>query len=78
MQLFTDASATLGYGCLFQNKWFYGPWPEKFMGGSIKWKEMFPTYIACYLWGHLWQGNRVIFNTYNETNVNVWSKQSHK
>ena len=78
MQLFTDASATLGYGCFFRNKWFYGPWPEKFMGRSIEWKEMFRIYAACYLRGHLWQGNRIIFNTDNETNVKIWSKQSTK
>ena len=78
MKLFTDASATLGYGCSFQNKWFYGPWSEKFMGMSIEWEEMFPIYAACYLWGHLWQDKRIIFNTDNETNYNIWSKQSSK
>ena len=78
MQLFTDASATLGYGCFFENKWFYGPWPEKFMGRSIEWKEMFSIYAACYLWGHLWQGNHIIFNTDNEPNVKICSKQSTK
>ena len=39
---------------------------------------MFPIYAACYLWGHLWQGKRIIFKTDNETNVNIWSKQSSK
>ena len=41
------------------------------MGRSIEWKEMFPIYTACCLWGHLWQGNRIIFNTDNETNVKI-------
>ena len=48
------------------------------MGRSIEWKEMIPIYAACYLCGHLWQGNHIIFNTDNETNVNIWSKQSFK
>ena len=65
----------------FKTSGFYGSWPEKFMGMSIEWKKMFPTYAACYLWGHLWQGNRIIFNTDNETNVCfdhtlIWSEQS--
>ena len=28
MELYTDASSTLGFGGFFKNSWFYDKWPE--------------------------------------------------
>jgi hypothetical protein len=29
MQLYTDASSTIGFGGLYQGKWFCSPWPDE-------------------------------------------------
>ena len=28
LQLYTDASGSFGYGPIFRDQWFYGPWPD--------------------------------------------------
>lgn len=28
LQLYTDASGSFGYGAVFGDQWFYGPWPD--------------------------------------------------
>ena len=28
LHLYTDASGTLGYGAVFNKRWFYGKWPD--------------------------------------------------
>ena len=71
LEIFTDAVSMLmlGYGGYYHGKWFYG---------SIQWKELFPIYAACKLWGPQWRGKTIILRTDNETNVAIWSKQSSK
>ena len=51
MELYTDASGTIGYGGYFNRKWFQGRWLShmqlsRVMGISIKWQELFPIVVA--------------------------------
>ena len=75
---FTDAVSTLGYGAYYHGKWFYGPWPAELPHDSIQWKELFPIYSACKLWGPQWRGKKIIFRTDNEPNVAICLRQSSK
>ena len=56
MELYTDASGTIGYGGYFNRKWFHGRWLphmqlSRVMGISIKWQELFPIVVACAIYG---------------------------
>ena len=64
LQLFTDASGSLGYAGYLSGQWFQGRWlPQHLInpatGISIDWQELFAIYIACYLWGPSWSGKRI-------------------
>ena len=54
LQLYTDASGSLGYGGFLDGQWFQGSWLpnhtlSKERGISIEWQELFPIYLACIL-----------------------------
>ena len=51
MQLFTDAAGAIGYGAYWDGHWFCGTWPPHLIVHPIIWKELFPIYIACSIWG---------------------------
>ena len=80
MKLSTDASATIGYGAVFGQKWLYGVWPNELSGDlvSFQWKELFPIYTACFTWGPEWDGKRILFHTDNKTDVAIWTTQTTK
>ena len=64
LQLFTDASGSLGYGGYLNGQWFQSRWlPQHFInlatGISIDWQELFAIYIACFIWGSQWSGKRI-------------------
>ena len=59
LQLFTDPSGSLGYGEFLDGLWFQGDWLledtlNKKRGISIEWQELFPSCLACVLWGPTW------------------------
>ena len=66
MELYTDASGTIGDGGYFNTKWFQGRWLphmqlSRVMGISIKWQELFPIVVACAIYGTpIFPGN--VFN----------------
>ena len=52
MELYTDASGTIGYSGYFNGKWFQGQWLphmqlSRVMGISTEWQELFPIVVAC-------------------------------
>ena len=64
LQLFTDASGSLGYGGYLNGQWFQSHWlPQHCInpatGISIDWQELFAIYIACFIWGSQWSGKRI-------------------
>ena len=65
LEIFTDAASTLGYGAELPDD-------------SNQWKELFPVYAACKLWGPQWRGKEIMLHTDNEANVAIWTKQSSK
>ena len=64
LQLYTDASGSLGYGGFLAGEWFQGHWLlhhtlSQKRGIRIEWQELFPIYLACILWGPHWSGQRI-------------------
>ena len=64
LQLYTDASGSLGYGGFLAGEWFQGHWlPHHTLsqkrGISIEWQELFPIYLACIPWGPHWSSKRI-------------------
>jgi hypothetical protein len=78
LQLYTDASGSLGYGAVFQQSWFYGEWDENWENVNITVKELYPIVLALELWGNKLQNKSIMFNCDNEALVFVLNKQSSK
>ena len=79
MDLFTDASGTLGFGGYFRGEWFYGEWPEEILDRltkrvSICFQELLPVVVAAILWGKHWSRKRIIFHCDNEGAVYILNK----
>lgn len=76
MNLYTDASGTIGFGGYFNGKWFQGKWPphmqlNKDRGISIEWQELFPIVVACAIWFPYFSGKRIQFWCDNESVVAI-------
>ena len=61
LQLYTNASGSLGFGAYFNGAWFRGDWQphERLPLRSIQWQELFAIVAAASTWGHLWAGLRI-------------------
>lgn len=76
MDLYTDASGTIGFGGYFKGKWFQGRWPphmqlNKDRGISIEWQELFPIIVACAIWFPYFSGKRIQFWCDNQSVVAI-------
>lgn len=80
LQLFTDASASLGYGAFLDGAWFNGSWSPDILSRipCIEWFEMVPIYLVCVLWGHRLSAKRIIFNCDNLSVCGAWEKLGSK
>ena len=81
LELFTDASGTLGCGAYFQGSWFHYSWqPHQRLSPkvSIQWQELFAILAATLTWGHKWQRKRIKFNCDNQAIVLAWQGKSSK
>ena len=78
LQLFTDASGSIGFAGYFQGQWFQGRWPDSILvlSPSIAWMEFFPIMVAVSVWGRELAGKRVMFRTDNQSVVAILNKQS--
>lgn len=78
LNLFTDASGSIGYAAIFGKNWFYGQWTDDWRGQNIMLLEMYPIVLAIETWGEKLQNKRLIINTDNESLVPVLSKKTTK
>ena len=46
LQLYTDASGSFGYGAVFGDQWFYGPWPDSWKSFTIAVLEFYPIVLS--------------------------------
>ena len=68
LQLFTDASGSLGFGTYYNGAWFRSDWQpqQRLPLHSIQWQELM---AAASTWGHRWSGLRIHFHCNNFSNV---------
>lgn len=64
MELYTDASSTMGFGGFFRRSWFCDKWPSDLPNEgdeklSMAFRELFPIVIAAILWGKYWSTKRI-------------------
>ena len=82
LEFSTDASGSLGYGAFFNNFWFQGKWSRHFHTHkeqqSIAWKELFPVYLACSVWGHFWSSKRIVLWCDNVSVTQILNSKSSK
>lgn len=76
LQLYTDASGSFGYGAVFRDKWFYGPWPDSWKSLNIAVLEFYPIVLSVIIWGHFMRNQCITFFTDNEALVHVINKSS--
>ena len=76
--LWSDASGSFGCGAICPTiaRWIQLRWDgrrdsPKEEVDSITWMELLPIVLACAVWGHYWQGQRVIVNCDNTGAVAV-------
>ena len=73
LELFTDASGSLGFGIFYMGHWISEPWPPQLQDRSIQWKELYPIAIACLIWGQQWSGKKLLFHCDNQAVVDIWA-----
>ena len=78
LNLFTDASGTLGYGAVLGSSWFYGAWSQQWVNQNITLLELYPIVLAVQIWGNRLANERIIFHTDNQALVPVIIKQLSK
>ena len=82
MNLYTDASSTVGYGGYFNNKWFAGKWdhkpPAESDSCSMSYLELYPIVVAAILWGESWSKKRLLFHCDNIGTVAIINKGRSK
>ncbi|GAV06389.1 hypothetical protein RvY_16396 [Ramazzottius varieornatus] len=76
LQLYTDASATLGMGGYFNGQWFQSRWPTWVIEKApcIEYLEMLPILIALLVWGKSFHRKRLVFHCDNLGAVFAWEK----
>ena len=77
LHLFTDAS-NLGFGCVFANKWFYGPFEEQWLNFHISVREFFPIILAVEMWGPLFTHTSIVLHSDNIAVVHVINKNTSR
>ena len=70
-EVYTDASGGFGCGAIWANHWLQFKWPLSYSAVAISPKELVPVVMACFVWGHTWQGHVVHFHSDNEAVVAV-------
>ena len=55
IQLFTDASGTIGFGAYFNGNWLNGRWTPEQAKWTIAWKELYAIAIAAAAWAPFFQ-----------------------
>jgi len=78
LKLYTDSAGSLGFGAIYDNKWFGGTWPALWRHYNIATLELYPIVAALAVWGKEWENKTVCFYTDNQAIVSVINKQSAK
>ena len=78
LNMFTDASGSIGFAAVLGSKWLHGHWPDSWAKISIAAKEFFPIMLAIEMWGHLLANHKLIIQSDNTAIVEILNKQTSK
>jgi hypothetical protein len=78
LHLYTDASASLGFGAVFGSSWFFGEWDNAWRYQNITLLELYPILVSLKVWGQLFSNKCVLFHTDNQALVSVINNQTSK
>ena len=78
LHLYTDAAASIGFGAVFDTRWFSGLWHEACKSLHITILEFYPILLAINIWGHLLQNKCLLFHSDNMAVVSIINKFSSK
>ena len=83
LQFFTDASksATLGFGCVYENRWTFAQWNRDFIESqdpSIKFLELFALCIGILTWSKFLSNMRIAVYCDNEAVVGMVNKMTSR
>ena len=78
LSLYTDASSTIGFGAVFQNKWFASTWPEEWQQFDITMLELYPIFATLHVWGRQWANKSILLYTDNQAIMHYFNKQTSK
>ena len=76
IDLYTDASGSLGYRAVFGKKWFSGEWSEWWRSQNITLLELYPIVVAIEVWGARLSNKCLQIFVDNKALVDVLEKQS--
>ena len=78
MNLYTDASGTIGWGAYWSGRWLQARWSSNDCAKDIVWKELFAIAASVSTWGHLWRRKKVFFHCDNHSVCDIWHEGSIK
>ena len=78
LHLYTDAAGAYGYAGIFQDEWFYGVWPDSWLGKDITVKELYPIVASLHLWSDRLANQPIVLHTDNMAIVHIINKMSSK
>lgn len=78
LHLYTDASGNLGFGAMFQTRWFFGSWPRELKDHHITFKELLPIVMALEVWGLELSNKCIVIHSDNNAVVHIINIQSSK
>lgn len=76
IQLYTDSSATMGYGAYFSGNWFNGNWSDDVTELSMAVLELFPIALATATWATDLRNKKLIIFSDNQAVTEVINSQS--
>ena len=78
MNLYTDASGTLGWGAYWSGMWLQARWSLNDCKKDIVWKELFAIAAIVNSWGHYWWRKKVLFHCDNQSVCDIWRRDSSR
>ena len=78
IDLYTDASGTLGYGAVLGPQWLFGRWDDEWRGQSITLLEFYPTVLAVSVWADSLSNKCISFHSDNRAVADIINSQTSK
>ena len=78
IDLYTDASGTLGYGAVLGPQRLFGRWDDGWRGQSITLLEFYPIVLAVSVWSYSLSNKCISFHSDNRALVDIINSQTSK